>query len=129
MMQRTPAGSVTDKGTGLTASAGRRGLAIHAALVTVVLLTCLFLPRPGQAIVLVPLAPSARLPLRTELSAGSLALLGQGRIAGTWLVRASGPVPFETLLAHHFLPLAAPSLLCGADTAVTPSDFPRGNHG
>ena len=100
-----------------TVPPARLGPGLHLALVAVVLLACVFAPRPGKALLLVPLGGS---PAQAE--AGDPAaimrgwtLTGRGRIAGTWLVRSTGPVPVWTLLRRGILPLAVPDALCGAN--------------
>lgn len=95
----------------------RIGPGLHLALVALVLLACVFAPRPGKALLLVPLGGSL-----AQAEAGDpaatirgWALTGRGRMAGTWLVRSAGPVPVWALLRRGILPLAVPDALCGAN--------------
>lgn len=95
----------------------RFGAGLHLALAALVLLACVFAPRPGRSVLLVPLGGSLA---RAEAEGPSgitrgWSLIGRGRIAGTWLVRSVGPVPVWTLLRRGILPLAVPDALCGAD--------------
>lgn len=78
---------------------------------------CLFAPHGGGAVLLVPLR--ARTDVLAVLNHHT-AVLGQGRIAGSLLVRIKGDVPVMALLRQGILPLGGPASLCGpANTIFT----------
>lgn len=79
-----------------------------------VLLACLLTPRAGADVLLIPLAPASDARSLADLRELRLALAGRGRIAGSWLVRATpGAVPVWPLLRRGLVPIAVPSMLCG----------------
>lgn len=87
----------------------RAGLRLHLALAAVALLTSVFLPRPGEGVLLIPLGRE-----QSGAFGAGWTLSDRGRIGGTWLVHPSGPVPVWALLRHGIVPLAVPESLCGA---------------
>lgn len=92
----------------------RFGLALHLALIGLVLLGSAFAPRPGRAVLLVPFAQRTNaLAGQPALSGSGWAVAGRGRVAGSWLVHATGQVPVLALLRQGILPLAVPEALCG----------------
>lgn len=83
---------------------------VQVLLLILVLGATLCLPRPGSAMLIVPIA--AR-PMRLP---PDLAVLRSGWPAGSLLVRARGAIPYRDLLAGGMIPLAAPTWLCGSGT-------------
>lgn len=79
------------------------GVAFAAALV---------LPRPGQALLLVPLHGGAALGGAMQESR-AFRLVAPGRIAGSVVVRSDGTVPVVRLLMRGILPFAVPIAACG----------------
>lgn len=105
----------------------KRMAVVQGVLVVVVLATCLLLPRPGSAVLLIPagFSVSANWPgmgpgpidsrtgdSRTE--EGGIAVLHTGILRGSVLVRVDGEVPVLALLRAGWLPIAAPRWLCDA---------------
>lgn len=85
----------------------------HAALgqlglVVIVLLGCLLMPRPGGAVLLVPLFTNSA----GVVGKARFAVLRAGWLPGSVLVRVEGDVPVIDLLRSGVLPLGAPALLC-----------------
>lgn len=71
------------------------------------LCACLFSPRAGAQLLLVPVwgsVPVGGWP--------GVALVGRGRIAGTLVVQAAGAVPVWQMLGRGVVPLSVPEVLC-----------------
>lgn len=110
----------------------KRMAVVQGILVVVVLATCLLLPRPGSAVLLIPagFSVSANWPgmgpgpidsrtgdSRTgdsRTGEGGIAVLHAGALRGSVLVRVDGEVPVLALLRAGWLPIAAPRWLCDA---------------
>lgn len=95
----------------------RQAAAMQAVALGLVLSGCLFAPRPGGAVLLIPL--THRQPALGP-QAQTMTVLRAGAIPGSVLVQAKGAVPVVALLRHGVLALAAPSLLCARDAAKRP---------
>ncbi|HZU65170.1 MAG TPA: hypothetical protein VFF98_15895 [Novosphingobium sp.] len=74
---------------------------------------CLFAPRAGAGLLLLPCWPTVAAPGAPFLARHGLALIGAGRLPGSLVVHAAGPVPVGALLARGLVPLALPAALCG----------------
>lgn len=85
---------------------------LHASLAAITLLACIFLPRPGSAVLLVPVWPGAISGAWHEPHPG-MKLIGQGRIAGTIVVLPQGGLSIDQLLKSGLIPISAPDFLCG----------------
>ena len=88
-------------------------------LLATVLVGCLLMPRPGGAVLLVPLFAHTV----SVTGAGSVAVLRAGSIPGSVLVRISGDVPVLGWLRRGVLPLGAPAVLC--DPATNSAQVPQ----
>ena len=88
----------------------RRAALVHMCAGLLVLLGCVLAPRQGGAVLLIPvLAGHAR-----AIPAGHVAILRPGWIAGSLLVRSDGEVSVMAMIRGGFVPIAAPSWLCGS---------------
>ncbi len=88
----------------------RRAAAAQAVLLAFVLAAALFVPRPGQAVLIVPITGhAARLP-------ADVIVLRSGRIAGSILVWPHRSLPILALLTQGQVPLAAPAWACSGNT-------------
>lgn len=100
----------------------KRMAVVQGVLVVVVLATCLLLPRPGSAVLLIPagLSVSANWPgmgpgpIDSRTGERGIAVLHTGILRGSVLVRVDGEVPVLALLRAGWLPIAAPRWLCDA---------------
>ncbi|MBU6268349.1 MAG: hypothetical protein KGN34_12470 [Sphingomonadales bacterium] len=88
-----------------------RAALAQAGIAALALVAALFVPRPGAALLLVPLAGKA-IAEPQLLSGNGLALIGRGRIPGSLIVHAGGGLPFAALLRRGIVPLSAPEILC-----------------
>ena len=95
----------------------RAGGILHAGVLLATLLVCLVLPRSGQGVLLVPVAPRPAIVLPQDIGWTGLSLLGRGPLPGSLLVRPAGPVPLLALLRHGVVPIAVPLALCGRDAS------------
>ena len=94
----------------------RHAAHVQLGLVVAVLLGSLLIPRPGSAVLLVPLFKGSI----ERFEAGRIAVLHAGWIRGSVLVRVEGRVPVMELLRSGVLPLAAPGFSCGStDSSLT----------
>ena len=100
----------------------RQAAAVQGAALGLILIGCLFAPRPGGTVVLIPLVQRAPA-IRTI--AGPVAILRAGAVPGSLLVRIGGTVPVLALLRDGVLALAAPSNLCAT---VAPDLLQRKPH-
>jgi hypothetical protein len=87
----------------------RSAAAAQGAALGLILIGCLFAPRSGGAVLLIPLTEQ-----RPALGAiaGHISVLRAGTIPGSLLVLSNGPVPVIALLRQGVLALAAPSNMC-----------------
>ena len=81
---------------------------VQFGLVVLVLVGCVAMPRPGGAVLLIPVFAGGA----GAIPPGRIAVLRAGSIGGSLLVRIDPDVPFTTILRGGFLPLAAPGWLC-----------------
>lgn len=87
----------------------RRAATVQAGLLAFVLAVALLAPRPGQAVLIVPvIANSVRIP-------ADVIVLRSGRIAGSILVWPRKTLPIGALLAQGLVPIAAPAWACGGE--------------
>ncbi|WP_298197347.1 hypothetical protein [Novosphingobium sp.] len=103
----------------------RLGGILHAGVLLATLLVCLVLPRNGQGVLLVPLAPRPATVLPRDIGWTGLALLGRGPLPGSLLVRPAGPVPLLALLRQGVVPIAVPLAVCGRDGTNRPGAGPN----
>lgn len=95
---------------------------MQGAALGLILIGCLFAPRPGGTVVLIPLVHR---PIATRTIAEPVAILRAGTIPGSLLVRIGGTVPVLALLRRGVLALAAPSNICAT---VAPDLLQRKTH-
>ena len=88
----------------------RRAALVQLCAGVLVLLGCVLAPRPGGAVLLIPVVVGHA----GALPAGHFAVLRPGWLAGSLLVRSEGEVPVMALVRGGFVPIAAPSWLCGS---------------
>lgn len=94
-----------------------RGPFLQLGLIMLALVLCVFLPRQGSAVLLVPIG-SEQAGARPDVLRGTgadLRLIGASRIPGTLVFYAQGSVPVVRLLQIGLLPIAAPAFLCNSD--------------
>jgi hypothetical protein len=84
---------------------------LHLVLVGLTLALCVFLPRQGAAVLLVPVGGNALSAIRAS-ERGELRLIGPGRIAGTLVVVPAGEMSVVPFLKSGLIPIAAPAFLC-----------------
>lgn len=84
----------------------------HVALGALTLLACLFAPRPGAAVLLVPLGTHVSMPGAVQRLGGEVSLLGAGQMTGSLLVYPKRSLAIAPLLQNGILPIAVPSFLC-----------------
>jgi hypothetical protein len=97
-----------------------RAAVVQLWLVLAILAACLALPRPGGAVLLIPLfAPSTASAVHAA-GGGRIGVLRSGWIPGSLLVRIDGDVPAWAFLRAGVLPLGAPALFCASAEPTTP---------
>lgn len=87
-------------------------LIAQCALVTLVFAAAVIWPRPGQAVLLVPLNGGVAL-VRDMRESGAFTLVARGRIAGSVVVQPERVVPIVGLLMRGVVPLGVPRAGCG----------------
>lgn len=96
-----------------------RAAVVQLYLVLAILAACLALPRPGGAVLLIPLfAPSTASAVHAA-EGGRMAVLRSGWMRGSLLVRIDGNVPVWAFLRAGVLPLGAPGLFCTSAQPTT----------
>jgi hypothetical protein len=88
----------------------KRAARAQCCLAAIVLCGCVLLPRPGGAVLLVPLFTASN----DGLEPAHIAVLRAGWLPGSLLVRVEGEVPVLAWLRHGILPLGAPAVLCSS---------------
>jgi len=101
-------------------------LALHGALACAVLLGCLALPRPGAAVLLLPLDRQPATARIGWLARAGMTPSGLGPVPGSLIVHSSSGVPIAALLRHALLPLAVPARLCTTPALASPVSSPTG---
>ena len=99
-----------------TPSLMRHAAHVQFGLVAAALLGSVLMPRPGGAVLLIPLLKGSV----GRVDAGPVAVLHAGWLRGSMLVRVKGPVPVWGLLRRGVLPLGTPGFSCGPNTGADP---------
>lgn len=84
----------------------------QAVLGMLTLLGCLLAPRPGAAVLLVPLGAREGAQSALTTLSNQVSLIGTGRSAGSLLVYPKRSLAIVPLLRNGVLPIAVPSFLC-----------------
>lgn len=96
--------------------ASRSLLIAQCTLAVVVFAAAAILPRPGQAVLLVPLNGGAAL-VGGLRESGAFRLVARERIAGSIVIQPESAVPIAGLLMRGIVPLGVPRAGCGRSGA------------
>jgi len=108
-------------------TAVRVAIAMHLTAGAIALVLCLFLPRQGSAVLLLPIRGHGQSADAAFLASNGLTLVGAGRIPGSLVVRAGSNASMSEWLRQGFLPIAAPMQLCVPDDNSRAGAGPRNN--